>query len=209
MSRLTEGLILLLATAVVSGLLVPFVVNRIQLTNQERLKTYEVNLARQSKIVDEQAAFLHRISSLLWEFQLALIAPLYYGQSSLRRPQRTISTEVSTPAEKSGEDGPYEISAKTYLTNASRLLGSVRAEIGGAVRLVPIKQSDKLRRLYYDELLRLDLQVTQCLVEGPTPSNSASWGSTLTYLVNDFALVLDATIDGLAESVDLKYEKVV
>jgi hypothetical protein len=101
------------------------------------LKIFEADLTRQSKIIDEQGALVQRLSSLLWEFQLTLIGPLYYGQSVFRREVAGVDDQDSaTPTALK----PYEDAAKNYLTNAGRLLGSIRAEIGGAMRLVPFDQ---------------------------------------------------------------------
>jgi hypothetical protein len=199
MSRLVEGLILLAATALVSGLLVPFVVNRIQVANQKRLKAYEADLARQSKIIEEQGALIQRLSGVLWEFQLTLIAPLYYGQPTFRT-SRVLSSSGQPHA------SPYQDAAANYLANAGRLLGSIRAEIGGAVRLVPADQWSILKELYYSELLRLDLQVTQLILKGgPTEENTKEWMKECSYVLRDLAVILDRTVDGLAASLALKY----
>jgi hypothetical protein len=85
MSTLLNGLVLLFATALISGLLAPWIVNRMKTKNQQRLKVFEADLTRQSKIIDEQGAMIQRLSSLLWEFELSLIAPLYYGHSIFRQ----------------------------------------------------------------------------------------------------------------------------
>lgn len=100
---------------------------------------------------------------------------------------------------------PYEDAAKTYLTNAGRLLGSIRAEIGGAVRLVPFDQWTKLKALFYQELLRLDLEVTKLVMQGPDRGNSQDWLRVQSYVLQDLAAVLDDTIDGLAAALSLKY----
>ncbi len=195
MSPLINGLILLAATALVSGLLVPYIVNAIQVASQQRLKRYEADLARQSKIIEEQAGLISRISDLLWEFQLTLIAPIYYGQPGFRSSQRLALSGANT----------YEEATKGYLTNAGRLLGSVRAEIGAAVRLVPIEQWNTLKDLYYQELLPLDLRVTELIFEGPTDENGNRWRREHQYILNSFAKILDKTIDDLAIALDLKY----
>ena len=147
----------LAATALVSGLLVPYIFNKIQVASKQQLKRYAADLARQSKIIKEQAALIRRISGLLWEFQLTLIAPIYYGQPGFRNNQWSTQSGSKT----------YEKATKDYLANASRLLGLVRAEIGAAVRLVPVKQWNTLKKLYYEELLPLDLRVTELIFEDP------------------------------------------
>src|SRR5207245_1386556 len=78
-------------------------------------------------------------------------------------------------------------------------------EIGKAVRLVPQEQWLKLRHLYYDELLELDLRVTHLILPGPTDANHASWQETQNYAVNDLAEIVDGLVDEIAETLHLKY----
>jgi hypothetical protein len=196
-SKLIDGLILLAATALVSGLLAPYIVNRIQVNNQKRLKVYEGDLTRQSKIIEEQEALIRQLSSLLWEFQLALISPLYYGQRGFQGGQLSLPSDANS----------YEAAAKNYQANAVRLLGSIRGEIGGAVRLVPAEQWNTLKNLYYDQLLPLDLRVTILINEGPTKENSDRWTEEQRYILKTFAEILDETINGLAGALGLKYQK--
>jgi hypothetical protein len=195
MSPLISGLILLAATALVSGLLAPYIVNKIQVANQQRLKRYEVDLARQSKIIEEQEALIRRISGLLWEYQLALIAPFYYSQPQFRYSQRAVQSESNL----------YGKAAEYYLANVVRILGSIRGEIGAAVRLVPAEQSNDLKKLY-SKLLSLDVEVTKLILAGRTEDNEDKWSVQHDYILNDFALILDETIDGLAIALDLKYK---
>jgi len=201
-----NGLILLLATALVSGLLAPWVVDRIQTRNQRRLKVFESDLTRQSRIIDEQGAMIQRLSGLLWEFQLSLIAPLYYGQPGLRR-YSVRDRPASPTAAPEATVQPYEDAVRTYLANSSRMLGAIRAEIGGAVRLVPLDQWTNLKDLYYQELLRLDLEVTQLILGGPTEENAALWQRTQSHVLRDLAMALDETIDGLAGALGLKHRE--
>ena len=209
MSALRDGLILLLVTALVSGVFAPFVVNRIQTKNQERLKVFEADVARQSKIIEEQAALITRMSTVLWEFQLTVIAPLYYGQPGLRRggPRETQSQDSLPDPSREAQMEPYEDAAKNYLANAGRILGTIRAEIGGAVRLVPARQSKALRDLYYQELLDLDLKVTRLITQGPTGENEKEWQTTQSYILRDLAVKLDSVVDELAEALGLKYQE--
>ena len=100
----------------------------------------------------------------------------------------------------------YEDAAKNYVANAGRLLGAIRAEIGGAVRRVPARQWKALRDLYYQELLALDLKVTRLIMQGPTSENAEEWLTTISYVLRDFAVILDRIVDELAEALGLKYQ---
>lgn len=190
MSPLTQGLILLVATALLSGLLVPLVINRVQARNQQRLKDHEADVARQSKVIDDQVRFLEKLADLLWSYELMLITPLYYGQSSL----------YSRP----GDSGPYGTAVTKYFENASDLLGAIRSEIGKAVRLVPEDLWNDLKHLYYQELLQLDLAATRLLLDGPSEMNHVEWSNLQERVLTDLAIAIDETIDRTARMLSLK-----
>jgi hypothetical protein len=190
MSPLAQGLILLLATALISGLLVPLVINRVQARNQQRLKEFEGYVARQSKVIDDQVRFLERLADALWAYELMLIAPLYYGQSSLYRKQ--------------GDSGPYGAAVTKYFEHASDQLGVIRSEIGKAVRLVPEDMWNDLKNLYYRVLLPLDLAATDLLLDGPSESNHAEWSKLQQRVLTDLAIAIDQAIDRTAEVLSLK-----
>jgi hypothetical protein len=190
MTGLEDSLVLLFTTAVLSGFLVPFILNKVQVRSQQRQKQFEADLARQATVIEEQVALIERLSTVLWEFQLTLIAPLYYGQFF----------DIPTSELES-----YKEAAKKYLSEAGRLLGLIRTEIGKAVRLVPREQWLKLRNLYYDELLQLDLKVTPLILSGPTNADPREWRETQGYAVHNLADIIDATVDELAETLKLKY----
>lgn len=194
LTGLQDSLILLFATAGISGFLVPFILNRVQVRNQQRQKQLEADLARQAKVIEEQVALLERLAAELWSFQLMLIAPLYYGQEAFFNMQ-TIGPET------------YQEAARKYLSGASIILGSIRTEIGKAVRLVPQETWQNLRKLYYDELLPLDLKVTKLLSSGPAAADRKSWHETQIYALEKLADIFDATVDDLAEKLQLKYHE--
>jgi hypothetical protein len=63
----------------------------------------------------------------------------------------------------------------------------------------------KLKNLFYQELLRLDLEITKLVMQGPDRGNSQDWLRVQSYVLEDLAAVLDDTIDGLAAALSLKY----
>jgi hypothetical protein len=194
MTGLEQSLILLGTTAALSGFLIPFILNRVQIQNQKRQKQFDADLARQTKVIEEQVALIESLSNTLWEFQLALVAPLYYGQWSTSKLQ-------------ANETGAYEEAKKKYLSDASRLLGAIRVEIGKAVRLVPREQWVNLRDLYHNDLLKLDQRVTDLISTGLSDANRQSWHEMNNYIVNGLAEIIDITIDEIAEKLELKYQQ--
>lgn len=190
MSSFGQAIILLLLTALISGLLVPLVINHVQTRNQQRLKKFEADVARQTQVITDQVSFLERLADALWAFELALIAPLYYGQSAFYQGQ--------------GTEGPYNVSMNKYLDNASDQLGLIRAEIGKAARLVPSDLWNELKALYYDQLLVLDLKATELFLASPSESNQSEWRSLHDRVLVDLANSIDTTIDRTAGVLSLK-----
>jgi hypothetical protein len=72
--------------------------------------------------------------------------------------------------------------------------------------LIPDDQTTLLKRLFYGELLRLDLAATQLFSEGPTSGKLTKWSEMQSYILNDLAAKLDSTIDGFAAALGLKYD---
>jgi hypothetical protein len=75
-----QGLLLLIATAALTGLLVPVVKARLDERRYRDQKVFESELARQAKIIDAQAAFLDELSDLVWGFLLRALALTYYAE---------------------------------------------------------------------------------------------------------------------------------
>lgn len=85
-----ESFLLLVATAILTGLLVPIVkgyVDDRKLEKQrkfddERLRAqqrYEEELARQTKVIDAQAQLLNDLAEVLWDFEKKLLKISYYA----------------------------------------------------------------------------------------------------------------------------------
>jgi hypothetical protein len=75
-------------------------------------------MTRQSKIIEEQGALVQRHSSHLWEYQLLLIAPLYYGQPGLRRRRATGSANGEPESQENGlRLDTYEAAVERYWDN--------------------------------------------------------------------------------------------
>jgi hypothetical protein len=193
-SGLRDSLILLLATAALTGLLAPLVIGIVQTRNQRRLKSFEADIARQTKIIDDQVSFLDRFADALWTYQLLLIAPLYYGQFGMH----------SSPTPADQEATPYVASRSDYFTQSSLQLGTIRAEIGKAVRLVPMETWNLLKDLYYKQLLQLDLDVTRLLVDGPNEANASRWQTAQERVLVELAGAIDQIVERLADDFSLK-----
>ncbi len=182
-----ENLMLLLMTASLTGILVPLLFRRIDERRNREQKIFEADLARQSKIIDAQVKLVEDLSSLLWEYQLLLIDVPYYHQF----PKRNL----------------YPAALKAYEENAGKLLSKIRAEISKALRLTPHHIYKKLKDLYYNQLLPLDLDLMQLASQDKKQQNvktGRSWSELNRYAVYDLAEIVDTTIDSLASELKLK-----
>jgi hypothetical protein len=190
--RFIEGIAMLLFTAAVTGFLVPYLLRK---TDERKLlqqrevdarklreqKAFEASLARQAKVIEAQVLLLEKLSELLWQYQLMAIEITYYhGQSDQKL---------------------YEAAYDRYHANAGALLGRIRAEISKALRLASRATYDALKRLYYDELLKLDQRLTQ-LTEG----KANNWLEVNRFSVYELSEIVDGTLNALATELQLKEE---
>ena len=180
-----ENAVLLSLTAVLTGVLVPLLFRRIDERKHREQKIFEAELSRQSKIIEAQVKLLEDLSSLLWEYQLLLIEVPYYRQF----PERNL----------------YPTALKNYEENSGRLLSRIRAEISKALRLTPYPVYEELKRLYYQELLKLDLEVSQLSASDERhQEKTIEWRKLNQYAVHDLSEIVDKTIDKLASELSLK-----
>lgn len=198
--QFVENAVLLLLTALITGLIVPVVLRRIDEGRQEiqsaaqelRLreqKRFEADLARQTKVIDAQGAFLNTIADLLWEYQLLFIAVPYYHQFPQQR-------------------GRYLEAVQEYHAKAGECLGRIRAEISKGMRLTTRAMFEELKDLYYRDLFDYDLRLTR-LVEkdmaGAT-ENTPEWSLVQRLAVEDLSTAVDDILGRLATALHLSQD---
>jgi hypothetical protein len=180
-----ENAVMLLMTAILTSVIIPLLFRRIDKRRAREQKIFEADLSRQSKIIDAQVELLENLSSLLWEFQLLLIAVPYYRQFTER--------DLFQPA------------LEAYEEHAGKLLSKIRAEISKSLRLTPHTVYQELKELYYQKLLPLDLQVSKlALSDQKKQDRTKEWYELNTYAVHDLSEVVDSVIDKLASELNLK-----
>jgi hypothetical protein len=181
-----ESAVLLLLTAILTGVLVPLLFRRRDEQKYREQKIFEAELSRQSKIIEAQVKLLEDLSSLLWEYQLLLIEVPYYHQFPERKEL-------------------YANALKNYEANSGRLLSKIRAEISKALRLTPYPVYQELKGLYYKELLRLDLKVSQLATSDKRhQDDTGGWHALNQYAVGELSEIVDKIIDKLASELSLK-----
>jgi hypothetical protein len=174
-----ETILTLILPILLTGLLIPFV---FKIRDEQKLKEqkrFEADVERQSKIIEAQVQLLENLATLLWEFQMLAVAVPYFRQ---------FDKDIYTSA------------ASKYNQNSPELIGRIRAEISKSLRLVPNKTFESLKHLYYDDILyRADLELTSLIKD-----KSDKWSEFHNYILRDFAVKIDTTIDSLAIELKLK-----
>jgi hypothetical protein len=180
-----ENAVILLLTASLTGVLVPLLFRRIDERRNREQKEFEAELSRQSKIIDAQVRLLEDLSGLLWQYQLLLIQVPYYRQF----PERSL----------------YPAALKAYEENSGKLLSKIRAEISKALRLTPHSIYQELKDLYYQQLLELDLEVTQLAASDEKQQDrTGEWRKLNRYAVYELSEIVDNIVNRLASELNLK-----
>jgi len=176
-----EKVILLIVTAGLSGLFIPVITANIAHRRLQEQKLFEAELARQTKVIDAQVQLLEKLAELLWEYQLLAIDVSYY---------RFVK-----------DQNLYAAASKKYEEKAGTILSKIRAEISKSLRLTSIEMYQKLKNLYYKELLGLDLRLRN-LVDG----HDNKWTEFNKYAVGELSEIVDTILNDLAKELKLKSE---
>ena len=184
----TQQVILLILTAVLSTFLIPLIFRWIDQPREERQKNrehqrnleqkrFEADLARQSKIIDAQAALLDDISQQLWRFRYLAMAVSYYNPDE--NPER------------------YQEAVKTYDLEAWDIFNHVRATISRSRRLVSENAYQKLVEFYEKKMVLFDQRVKQVVQtnEGHHALNR--------YIFREFTPDIDKIVYFLSEELQL------
>lgn len=181
-----EKLTLLLVTAALTGFMIPQLAARLADARYREQKVFEAELQRQKDILSAQSELLKRLAKLLWEFQL-------------------LNIDVSFYKTNGNEDG-FRKALEKYQNNAAELLGQIRAELSTSRRLASPIMQQKLLKLYFGTLLKIDARLEQLVAQGSNSSqqewreqHDASFGAAqeeidevLTELAIEFRLTAPA-----------------
>src|SRR5262249_13958543 len=74
-----EKVVILLLTALLTGLVAPYVLKRIDDAKSVQQKILEADLARQAKVIEAQSKFLDDITETLWNWRYLSMKVAYYG----------------------------------------------------------------------------------------------------------------------------------
>lgn len=191
-----ESVILLVLTAGVTGLLIPYILKRIderRLHDQKEAderklrdqKEFEADLARQSKIIESQIQLLENLAQLLWEYQLSAIEVSFYD-----------------PAEQRDF---YTAAVQKYQEKAGTLFSRMRAEISKALRLTTTETYQELKDLYYDQILPLDVRLNSLMKRQRAGEEQVDgWHEFNRFAVYSLSEMVDNALNSLAKELRLK-----
>lgn len=89
----TEKLVLLLLTAMISGLMVPYILKKIEHRRTLDQKYKEAVLSRQEKLLADQAQFLDSLETLVWGLRYLFMKITYYCKPHQREQQAQAERE--------------------------------------------------------------------------------------------------------------------
>lgn len=131
-----QSLLLLVATAALTGVLVPLIKGYMDDRKFRQQKLFEAELARQGKVIEAQVQLLESLAQLLWDFQLLAIAVTYYK---------------TLPDEKR-----YQLAFDEYDKQSWVFFSKIRTEISKARRLTSERTYQGLLKYYEDWLMKND-----------------------------------------------------
>jgi len=163
-----ENVMLLLISAVLTGIVIPIVLKIRDDRKFREQKIFEAELARQGKVIDAQAAFLETFSGLLCEYQFLALSVAYYFLENNR--ERYVAASV-------------EYDAKSW-----DFLAKLRAEITKAKRLVPQALYDDLVTFFEDILIVYDAKISGSTAATP---DAAGWDAFREQQGKGFGILYD------------------
>lgn len=73
-----QNIFLLLLTATLTGLLVPYIKAQVDYKKLVQQKRFEADLARQAKVIESQVKLLEDLAQLLWQYEFLALKVSYY-----------------------------------------------------------------------------------------------------------------------------------
>jgi hypothetical protein len=193
-----KNLILSVLLLGLSSLLIPVVLKQIDDRKFADQQRFQAELARQNKIIDEQAEVLDALASTFWDYE-GYASDVLYSRD-----------------ERFGRDDWHQRAVDAYYLESGPLLVQMRAEISTLLRLAPRPVYESFLRLYEDEVLPLDSCLLELMkMEALSPGDpqtsgcvasdgkffGASWDTLADYVFRqDLAAQVDRQLESLAKA---------
>jgi hypothetical protein len=135
--KFLQNLILLGATALVTGLLVPYILKVVDYRKTMDTKEREATLARQGKIIESQSTLLDDLTASLWRWRYLCMRVTYYGGQ--------------------GNGARYDEAEKAYDESFWDVMNDIRNEITRTRWLVSEGAYKRLLTFYGSTLVEADM----------------------------------------------------
>ena len=182
-NNLAQNLLVILVTALVTGLAVPRVKANMDLRYFREQKKHEAELARQAKLIDQQTEFLKKFINVLWRFHFAMVKATY------ARANNATEEEFKSIWDEYGKE-------------SWAILQECRRIISVSVYLVTDDRFKKLLDLY-KTLVTKDVHLVY-KVEGGQGMSHSEWRDFHHELFFYFSEELDNEIASLAREMGLR-----
>jgi hypothetical protein len=177
-----EKIILLLLTALITGIGIPRVMKNVEQKKLREQKKYEADIARQEKIIEAQSKLLDDLSELLWKWRYLAKKVVYYGAQGNRER--------------------CDLAKKEYDETSWDILQEFRAGISRSRRLISEHAFERLNALY-DYIVRdIDVTISQMI---RTDEIDIKASAEMAYRFSaEVSRKLDDAINDLASELNLK-----
>ena len=177
-----QNVALLLLTAIVSGLGIPFILKIVEDRKLKGQKKFGAELARQEKLIESQSKLLDDLTQLLWKWRYLAKSVVYY--CALNNHKR------------------YEIARTQYEDSVWEILNTFRTEISRSRRLVSEGAFQKLNSLYDYVVHDIDNKVSVLIADDKFDIEGCS--QMATRFSREVSEKLDDALNELASELQLK-----
>ena len=213
-----QNIVLLLLTALLTGLLVPYLLKVVDDRKSTRQKEREAALARQAKIIDAQSQLLDDLTQQLWRWRYLCIRLTYYGGQVMperltgdradrgRHGRRLISyRQVSRTAPTLSPEGAnlFKQAEEDYEREIWDVLNNIRNEISRSRRLVTERAYQKLLAFYKQDMMALENKIASVRREERDIDKRAAFLIINRQIFDDVTTSIDQMLNELAEEMKL------
>lgn len=179
-----EKALILILTATITGLLVPYVLKRVDESKSIEQKRLEADISRQAKLIEAQARFLDETTEVLWNWRYLSMKVAYNGDG--RREEQ------------------YAASVAAYEAGIWDVLSKLRNQTSKSRRLVSEKGYTNLVALY-KKIVELDARLDEIVRQKlPVEARAKALAPISKKLYDEMTQSLDDTLDLLAREVGQK-----
>jgi hypothetical protein len=181
-----EKIVILSLTALLTGLIAPYVLKQVDEAKSVQQKIFEADLARQTKIIEAQSKLLDDMTENLWKWRYLSMKVAFYGGRD--------------------QDPSYAAALKDYDLQIWDVLSTLRFQITQSRRLAS-EDAYKMLVALYDRIVDIDVQLTRIASGSPGPAQAEEFQKLNTLLRWEMTEKLDEVVDSLAKELRLKREK--